>query len=407
MTTEITEILNGFKEFSENPYLDSIRFLKEYIEVEPSKEAFFELGKALFFNEEYSESIRYLEMSDDFRCDAYLGLDYYKKEEFKKAIGHFERFLKKHPNETVLSYLMLSYERINRWEDAVGCGEWILEMNPKNDSVKIRLIDYHFRLNQYEKSLAYIEELDDERFRYKKAEALFHLERYDEVIDHLKNIKSVEAYHLLSQTYQRLDRPIKAIRYLFKSYGLDPNTETLFEISDIYSKNREYNMSNKVLKRILDDDPHDERALEKTAENYLEIQKLELAITYSEELLKVNENSSKAYTIMSDAQYILGDIEKSMDNIEKAIAISPESAELWIKKAWVHYPTDFERFKKAFEAALRLDVNNTENYITLIRKCIWEDELCEAYKYYERLMLYNPAFEKSFEDIRKDCSWFT
>ena len=39
MTTEITKILSGFKQFSENPYQDSINFLKEYIEVEPSSEA--------------------------------------------------------------------------------------------------------------------------------------------------------------------------------------------------------------------------------------------------------------------------------------------------------------------------------------------------------------------------------
>ena len=28
MTTKITEILNGFKQFSETPYEDSIKFLK-------------------------------------------------------------------------------------------------------------------------------------------------------------------------------------------------------------------------------------------------------------------------------------------------------------------------------------------------------------------------------------------
>ena len=52
MTTEITKILEGFKKYSENPYLDSINFLRDYIEVEPSSAAFFELGKALFFNGE-------------------------------------------------------------------------------------------------------------------------------------------------------------------------------------------------------------------------------------------------------------------------------------------------------------------------------------------------------------------
>ena len=89
MTTEITNILEGFKQFSENPYEDSVKFLREYVEVEPSSEAFFELGKALFLNGEYSESIKSLEKSDDSRSNAYLGLDYYRMNNYSNAIRHF------------------------------------------------------------------------------------------------------------------------------------------------------------------------------------------------------------------------------------------------------------------------------------------------------------------------------
>ena len=60
MTTEITRIIKGFKEFSEDPYQDTINFLKEYLEVEESDEALFELGKALFFQGDYEESMKYL-----------------------------------------------------------------------------------------------------------------------------------------------------------------------------------------------------------------------------------------------------------------------------------------------------------------------------------------------------------
>ena len=83
MTTEITKIISGFKKFSENPYLDTINFLREYIEVEPSSEAFFELGKALFFNDDYDESIRCLERADDFRSNAYLGLNHSQRKTTK------------------------------------------------------------------------------------------------------------------------------------------------------------------------------------------------------------------------------------------------------------------------------------------------------------------------------------
>ena len=228
MSTEITKILSGFKQFSENPYQDSINFLKEYIEVEPSSEAYFELGKALFLNGDYDESIHYLERTDDFKKDAYLGLDYYKKRDFESAAEHFMAFLKQKQNETILTYLMLCHEENGDIENAAICGERLLEINPKKDSIKPRLIDYNFTLKQYQKSLDYINELNDREYRYKKALTLFNLERYDEAISEAKSLKTSEAYKLIARSYEKLNKPSKAVRYMFRSYELDENTETLF-----------------------------------------------------------------------------------------------------------------------------------------------------------------------------------
>ncbi|MEE1337259.1 tetratricopeptide repeat protein, partial [Methanobrevibacter sp.] len=160
MTTEITKILNGFKKFSENPYSDAIKFLKEYIEVEPTDEAYFELGKALFLNDEYDESIKYLKLSTNPKSDAYIGLDFYRKGDFAHAIRHFNEFLKKDENETIISYLMISYEKLKDWRNAILTGEKLLEIRPKNESVKFRMVDCHYNLREYEKSLSYINELE-------------------------------------------------------------------------------------------------------------------------------------------------------------------------------------------------------------------------------------------------------
>jgi tetratricopeptide (TPR) repeat protein len=101
MTTEITKIIEGFKQFSENSYLDSINFLREYIEVEPSSEAFFELGKALFFNENYEESITYLNKSSDYHSDTYICHDYFKMEDHESAHKYYERLLLYNPSFTM------------------------------------------------------------------------------------------------------------------------------------------------------------------------------------------------------------------------------------------------------------------------------------------------------------------
>lgn len=400
MTTEITRILEGFKEFSETPYEDSIRFLKEYLEVEPDSEAFFELGKALFLNGDYDESIMYLKKADDIKSDAYLGLDHYKKKDYPNAIKCFEKFLKEKQNETVLNYLMLSYEQNRDWKNAVECGEKLLEMNPDNRSVKIHMIDYHFNLREFEISLSYLNELDDEKFRYKKGLILFKIKRYEEAIDEVKNLKSIESYRLIAKSYEKLDKPSKAIRYLTKAYEKDQNIEILFEISEITIKNRYCQRSIDVLEKIMVMEGEKESTLEKIARCYLELQEFETAKIYCEKLLKINENNFNAYLLLSEIYQYL-DNDRCLEFVEKGLEINPESADLWIQKAWCQYPYDFEDFLKSYERALKLEPNNIKNYTKLIWYCTFEDRMEDARRYYKKLLFYNPAFAESFEEVTK------
>ena len=234
MTTEITKILKGFKKFSENPYSDAIKFLKDYIEVEPTDEAHFELGKALFLNDEYDESIRYLNLSNHPKSDAYIGLDYYRKEDFPNAVRHFNEFLKRDENETIMSYLMISYEKLKDWRNAVITGERLLEIRPENKSVKLRMVDYHYSLREYEKSLAYIKELESRKLKCKKGLILFRLEKYDEAIKTVESIKTAEAYSLMAKSYLKLNNHAKAVSCAFKSYESSRDPEIILEFSDMY-----------------------------------------------------------------------------------------------------------------------------------------------------------------------------
>ena len=236
---------------------------------------------------------------------------------------------------------------------------------------------------------------------FKKGMVLFHLKRYGEAIEELKNVKTLEAYKLISKSYENLKKPQKAIMYLTKAYEKDPNTEILFEISEISFKNGYHTHSIGILEEILMEDPKNEKALEKIARNYLELQKFELVIMYCEELLKVNEDNFNAYLLLSETYPYLDDNYKALELAEKGLKINPESADLWIQKAWAIYPFDFEEFVKCYENALKLEPNNTENYAKLIWYCSLEDRQDYAHNYYEKLLFYNPAFVKSFEEVTK------
>ena len=406
MTTEITAIIKGFKEFSEDPYQDTINFLEEYLEVEESDEALFELGKALFFKGDHDESVKCLNKSGDVRADAYLGLNCFKREDFKNAIMHFSEFLEKSENETVLNYLMLSYEKQTDWENAIKTGKRLLEINPKNSSVKLHLIDDHFNLEEFEKCIKCIDEMNDSKLEIKRGLALFRLKRYDDAIRTLEKIKTPESWELLSEIYEELEKPAKAIMYLNRSYESTGNVEMLFKISEIHCRNKRYESSIDAMERVLAEDPENERALERITKIYAETQNIHFMIEYGEKLLKVNEKNVTGYIALNRAYYLSSDRQKSMEIIERGLEMCPKSPELWIEKAWIVYPDDFEAFKRNFERGLELNPNNTKDFVKLIDKCIWEDEPDNARKYYERLVFYNPLFEKSFDDIVHDIeSW--
>ena len=382
MTTEITEILNGFKKFSENPYSDAIKFLKDYIEVEPTDEAYFELGKALFLNDEYDESIRYLKQSSNPKSDAYIGLDFYRMRDFPNAIRHFNEFLKGDDNETIMSYLMISYEKLKDWRNAVLTGERLLEIRPDNKSVKFRMVDYHCNLREYEKSLDYINELESRKLKFKKGLVLFRLKQYDEAIKTLESIKTAEAYSLMAKSYLKLNKHAKAVSCAFKSYESSKDPEIILEFSDMYLDS-DYKRAIHILKRLLDENPGDERVLERICKAHIGNFEAGMAITYAEDLLRVNESNITAYVTMAEAYQNLGNALKSLEYIQKGLALDPKSVELWVMKAWTLYPFDFEGFRKSLERAIALDPNNTENHVTLIRECVWEREMDNAQKYYE------------------------
>ncbi|MBE6501267.1 MAG: hypothetical protein E7Z79_02370 [Methanobrevibacter thaueri] len=401
MTTEITEILNGFKKFSENPYSDAIKFLKEYIEVEPTDEAYFELGKALFLNDEYDESIRYLKQSANPKSDAYIGLDFYRMSDFPNAIRHFNEFLKSDDNETIMSYLMISYEKLKDWRNAAITGERLLEIRPDNKSVKFRMVDYHCNLREYEKSLDYINELESRKLKFKKGLVLFRLKQYDEAIKTIESIKTAEAYSLMAKSYLKLNKHAKAVSCAFKSYESGKDPEIILEFSDMYLDS-DYKRAIHILKRLLDENPGDERVLERICKAHIGNFEAGMAITYAEDLLRVNESNITAYVTLAEAYQNLGNALKSLEYIQKGLALDPKSVELWVMKAWTLYPLDFEGFRKSLERAIALDPNNTENHVTLIRNCVWENEMDNARRYYDRLMLYNPTFCKSFDELTRD-----
>lgn len=95
-------------------------------------------------------------------------------------------------------------------------------------------------------------------------------------------------------------------------------------------------------------------------------------------------------------------------NLEKCIAIiddglseNPESAELWAEKGGFSFDYDMFAFKKSYEKAISMNPTKFEFYKSYIFLLLISNEIEEAKKQYNQMLLFIPLYEKSFEEIKK------
>lgn len=363
------------------------------------------LAKLLFCLGKYDESIDQLKRvlslnSDDEKVMIHIGINYFKKEDYESSLEYFNKSLERNPNdETALSYKMLSYEFLNDYNNAIECGERILINDSKNTSVIKRLIDYHFELKNYDDCLDYINQIKYED-KYKKILILYESKRYEECIEASNKVKTAKSYYLAGKSYYKLGKISKAIKYLNKSYEKDLNIDTLFEISKIYFEVNDYKKSIYFLKKVLIHDNSNIEAYSKIAIAYLESANWHDAIEYAEKTLEISTKAPQAYITLAEAYFQLEmSFEKAKQILDKGICQNPDSAELWVQKGGINFSYDYFAFKHAYENALRLSPRDCAIYKEYIYLLKLMDEENEAKKYYNQMLLINPLFEKSFQEL--------
>ena len=302
---------------------------------------------------------------------------------------------------------MLSHEFLNDYESAIGCGKRILKNNPKNTSAIKRLICYHLETEDYDKCLDYISQIKDYD-SYKKALILYKSKRYEECIEEAGKIRSAESYRLAGKSYQKLGNISKAVRHLLKSYEKEPNIDILFEISEIYFEAEEHQKAIPFLKRVLCHDGSNVEALSKIAYAYsFYPSNWHNAIEYAQKTLEINKKVPEAYVTLAEAHFQLdrGRLENALKILDEGISENPESAKLWAKKGGYCYPYDEPAFRKSYEKAISLDPSNNKIRLEYLYLLMMDEDLEAAKKHYNEMLLYNPLFEKSFQELHDE--WFS
>ena len=365
------------------------------------------LASALFCLGRYDESIEQFERMLSMKCDdketiACLAINHFQKQDYRTALEYLNRGLEIDPeNRRMLSYRMLSYEYLGDFKGAVRCGERILEKNPKYEPAISHLIDCHLELGNYDECLDYISQMKYED-PCRKALILYRAKRFEECIMEAGKVKTAQSYRLTGKAYHRLGNEMKAVKYLYRSYEKDENVDILFEISDIYSEIGDYQRAVHFLKEALLHDENNAETCCRIAHAYLRSSKLDDAVEYGEKTLEINKKMPKAYSILASATFQMTvQPEKSLEIIEEGLRENPESVELWCEKGSYGLSADVYGFEQAYEKAISLNPNDCETYKKYIFVLLLCGEYEAAKKQYNQMLLFNPLFEKNFEELKE------
>lgn len=259
------------------------------------------------------------------------------------------------------------------------------------------MIEYHFKLGNYEKCLFYIKRAKY-KDKYQKALMLYRLGKYEECIREAVKIKTSKAYHLAGKAYLEMENIVKAVKYFYKSYQRDFNTDTLFEISEIYFDAGDSQRAIHYLREVLIHDEDNVGALTKIAEAYIDSSKWHDAIYHARKALEITKKLPEAYVVLAEAYFQFEGIEKALKILDEGLDETPDSARLWMEKGGYSYPVDMVAFH-VFKKAIELKPDDCEILMKYIDLLMMEEEYEVAKVYYNQLLLVNPLFEQSFDDI--------
>lgn len=357
----------------------------------------------------YGESIEQLERiltmkSNDEETIALIAISHFKNKDYRTAIEYINRGLEINPeDERLLSYKMLCCEFLDEYASAIRCGEKILKNHPKSTHIIRHLIDCHLKAKNYDKCLYYLDQIKY-MDHYEKALILYEAEMYEKCIKEARQVRTAKSLHLIGKSHQKLGNTLKAARYLYRSYEKDPNVDILFEIAEIYFDVMDYKRSITFLEMVLSHDEKNIKAHCRIAKAYFESSNWHGAIEYAERALEISRKVPEAYITLADAYFFSGtNSEKVMEILDEGISENPESARLWAKKGNMEFNHDLYTFRQSYEKAISLNPSNYNIYEEYIFLLMINNETEEAKKWYNQMLLFNPLFEESFQDLNP---WF-
>ncbi len=263
----------------------------------------FMLGKVLFDKKKYSEATAHLkravEIAPKAKCISYgwmpawyfwLGNAYYENQQFKDAIGAFEK-------AATLSADRLEQQILNFQNVSPKVREYILSMVPRKSSCYSRLGNTYYRIGQYQEAVNALKRAIDLNpttitFYIDLASSYRELKQYDNAIAAVK--RSIEitpsdyAYGILATIYTAQKQYDEAIGAYKKSIEINPkNTDQYIRLAKIYVDKENYSVAVSTYKKALEIAPNDPVLHLNLAAAYWTMGQFDEAISITDRGLKV------------------------------------------------------------------------------------------------------------------------
>jgi len=187
-----------------------------------------------------------------------------------EAVEWINRIIALNPKDISARALLANlYSAMDRPDEAISIYQVILAEDPQNFNVMLLLGGLHARLRQYDKAQLVLEKLV----------AL--------------NPDSYAGYYYLAKLYQEMGLSVRAVEAFEKALALNWSPHLAYEGAELHEQEGRFDAAIALYRRILEENPSDERALGYLASLYLKQGNIEQALQVLDELRSLSVNPEK------------------------------------------------------------------------------------------------------------------
>lgn len=294
-----------------------------------------------------------------------IGICYFRKNEFDKALPEFENAREYSDDSIILSNLANTYVLTNQKEKALEVYKKLSKREPHNKDLKkiIELLELELNgkdshndspFNSIEE--AFIQaDIYSQRKEYAKA-----IEVYDLITDSIP--EQPPAWNKKGYAYYQLGRNEEAIKCFDKALEYNPNSAySMFYKSLVYMGLEDYESAQDMIVQALMIIPDNTEFLNNYSVILIRLGKNKEAIDIADKALIIEPDAVETYTNKAFALENLNRFEEAIECYDKALKINPNFFEAWHNKAYsLENLNMLDEAIECYEKALELSPNNSQ-----------------------------------------------